>query len=313
MALVPRARQLGLAATAAGLVANEAFRSIGRYGPGYVGRAAQYALNKAMSYNYTRTGGTKRARTGNFTRAGARRAFKGSYRSSNKRTGGFVGTENKFIDTSLNAFSIAENSDMTRAPILDRSLTVVDHLSPVPQGTGPSERIGRNIWVESISLKGYAEIPAVDTIFAGQVIAKAAPPTATIIFVLDKQANNTTPAAAVIWDNPANDQKLGGYPLINLEYKDRFKILGTRHIEFAECIQTNTRVDSGDTHQSSTGVIKYYNFFKKFKNPKKQQYDGTSGNITSITDWAVSMWVQTTTDFTPSTRFGMFCRTRYRG
>lgn len=70
---------------------------------------------------------------------------RGAPPSLNKRTGGFEGIELKFIDTDLPAAALGFSSNGIHDP-------TGDQLTPIAQGAGESNRVGRKVKIKSLEL-----------------------------------------------------------------------------------------------------------------------------------------------------------------
>jgi len=254
-------------------------------------RAASRAANNAFNYasstarDYWKQHPKMNRRAYNNSNSTSFRARPRSYAMKNTRTGGLVGVETKFIDCWGEDVNPVPSSLPSLIPATVLGSTV-NHVTPVGQGTGESERIGRNIWVRSLQLTFFAEVQQ-----AAVAAALAMPNECEVTFfvVLDKQCNSTNPSAAAIWTQPVASVALGGHPLRNLEYKDRFSILATRRL----VLSPNSESDGAI--MVLKGDHEYGKFFKKWKGKGwKQQYDATGAAISSVTNEAISVWVHVT-------------------
>jgi len=115
--------------------------------------------------------------------------------------------ELKFFDTH-NIF----NFDTT-TEIVDTGTT----LNAVPQGTGDSQRVGRQITIKSIEMTGVIQSDQTGL----------SPDTVAIWLVLDKQANGANPTVAQVVAPDPVDDTVPSLPIAhpNLENSDRFVLL----------------------------------------------------------------------------------------
>lgn len=258
----------------AGYTAGQLY-SAGR-GAYYMGRGAYNAAGQA--YNY------------------AKKAYNYYNKSSSKpsvvvtpnvRVGGMIGLETKFIDSSISMSTLTPQTLPTLCLIDTASASGVNHMTPVAQGSGESERVGRNIFLKSIHMKMLVQQGTGSSISTATNVSTYF---VTIFIVQDLQCNSTSPAASAIWVNPANSQYTGGIPMLNLEYKDRFKIRATRRVkvefQVASAGTSSTLYIPGDE-----AIIEWY---KSFKVPLKQQYDATGGAVSDVTNTAFSVWYHVT-------------------
>lgn len=127
----------------------------------------------------------------------------------NTRNGGYYNRfqrkksyEKKFLDTTLEK-TITFNDDWTKLTSVDQTIAFV------PRGTGPSERIGRKIYIHNIDY---------DIIVQNTSATQGA--SVGLKFVLDKQCNGANAAESAIFEN---SEKL--YSPLNMENSNRFVTL----------------------------------------------------------------------------------------
>lgn len=236
------------------------------------------------------------------------RQYQGKF-GMNRRTGGLMGMETKYHDFHWN--QLVQTSALGDFPafvnILDQNLTVpVDHLTPVDQGTGETQRVGRNIFVRSINLKMFFHYPENSRVEseAANVTARGAA-YCTVWIVMDRQSNKTTPIQSEIWSNPAvidggggSSNIVGNEPFINIEWRDRFKIMKKFNFRVNPSVAIASDTGSATVIMQRSLVLKK-KWFKSFRKPLKQQYDGITGQAADVTNWTITMWMQYN-DQTPS-------------
>ncbi len=142
-------------------------------------------------------------------------------RMLNRRTGGFVGKELKFHDTKSNV-NLVKSSTATGLEV-DPATTLC--LNAMVQGTGPTERIGRRIWMKSIQIEGHVAFP-------GQTLQTAPniDHVCTIWIVLDTQTNKAQAQSEQVFTNVAALTTMTPYLYRNMENTDRFRILKKKTI-----------------------------------------------------------------------------------
>ena len=138
-------------------------------------------------------------------------------RVSNVRTGGLLGLERKFFDTSNVADALAATTDMT-ASMLDPATLL--GLNVVAQGDGASERDGRKISMTSIMVTGEVTRPS-----ASAQTAMVNPGIVTLYLVLDTQTNAAQTTSQNIFVNPSADVRSNPGALRNLEFSNRYRVL----------------------------------------------------------------------------------------
>jgi len=197
----------------------------------------------------------KRARTSKRYSAYGKAKGRGAYkyrskrtykRPSNRRTGGFVGQEVKFLDLAR-AADIAAPTVSTAAGTLGQignaaadPTTVVgtgaaNCLNCPKIGNSISDRDGRQIWMRSIEVSGTVYCRNYHLRSATAVI-----PTYVIVaLVLDTQCNAATndmsqvfvtPGATISSANQWNLLTSTANPMINLQYKTRYRVLKLKKI-----------------------------------------------------------------------------------
>ncbi len=144
-------------------------------------------------------------------------------RRANIRTGGFLGIEYKFYDTSLTGAALTSPADATGG---EHNPSATISLNTVVQGDGESNRDGRQIVMKALHVTGNVNIPVQVSITAGRVS-----PIVYIAVVWDKQANGAILASENVFTNPGAVTGLAATPLRNLQYIKRFKVLKSRTIQ----------------------------------------------------------------------------------
>lgn len=109
----------------------------------------------------------------------------------------------------------------------------------IPQGSGPSQRVGRKIVVRSISIRGHLRlVPAAATVgYAG----------ICLFLVLDTQANGTYPNFLDVF---TSEQAQAAHP--NLENSDRFRILKTWRVAL------HSSAGVSGAYNRATHLVEYY-------------------------------------------------------
>jgi hypothetical protein len=138
---------------------------------------------------------------------------------ANARTGGFVGRELKFYDTSRN--QAAGTTANASAAMVDPATVLC--LSAPAQGDGESDRNGRKISMKNIFIKGKVYGTTIST--AGDHDANW-----FVALVLDTQTNGAQCASENIFTNPSGQVRDLSSVVRNLEHSKRFKVLDRVHI-----------------------------------------------------------------------------------
>lgn len=191
-------------------------------------------------------------------------------RAANLRSGGFLGRENKFYDTFLLGCTIAGSTTVAGhecnpvAPVL---------LNTVAQGVSEENRIGRQIHMKSIQVKGVLHIPA-------QVNETALDHGGAILLslVLDTQTNGVTINSEDVYKNKGANVLTGASLFRDLEQVNRFKILKTKKINLKEA-----SVVWDGTNIEQSGYQIHFDMFKNL-NRLEVNYCGTTSDVANIVD-----------------------------
>ncbi len=189
-----------------------------------------------------RLAGRKRRRAGRTTFV-PRKKFKQTgfrkRRSRNFRTGGFLGIELKFYDTSLSAAALTAPTDSTGG---EHNPSATIALNTVVQGDGESNRDGKNIVMKKLHIQGTIDVPGQ----INQTIQDTAP-IVYIAVVLDKQSNGALFATENVFKNTGANAKLAGAPMRNLQFIKRFQILKSRRIQLPQAVAVydGTNIEQG--------------------------------------------------------------------
>jgi len=139
-----------------------------------------------------------------------------SRRPLNMRSGGWIGLERKFLDTGINNNALVTSAtgsgceyDPTTALCLNAPLL----------GDGQSNREGRQIAMDSITIKGTVSLTGEAT------LTYSVAPIVTVMLVLDTQTNGAQLSAEDVIEIPYSSTVNGGRPFQDLQYEQRFKIL----------------------------------------------------------------------------------------
>lgn len=189
-------------------------------------------------------------------------------RGRNYRTGGFLGVEKKFYDTSLTQATLA-----VTATAAEHNPSATVSLNTVAQGDGESNRDGRQLSMDTITLKGAIEIPT--------GVDKTTVPLSCycyVAIVLDKQTNGALLNSEDVFINEGGINSLVGNPFRNLQFIKRFSVLASKRIFIpAQTTQYDgTNIEWGGKHIPFTLNAKLKGMKVTFK--------GTTAAISNIVD-----------------------------
>ncbi len=205
-----------------------------------------------------RTYGTRRWKS--------RTPWAGAHRArSNRRTGGYLRIEHKFMDTETSGDSFA----VTWATMEDATMKCIN---AVAQGSTEKTRSGRTYHIHSLFVRGNVHMPA----FEAQ----------------PQPIDAVTCRVAIVWDRQSNGAQLdpltvfaaaGSTDILsfrNLQYTQRYVVLFDKIIT---CVP-NTYNEGSVNSFASSARRHQFKYFKKFNIPIKVICKSTGATIADITD-----------------------------
>jgi len=137
--------------------------------------------------------------------------------NANIRTGGFLGIELKYKDSSLVSSALVAPTDCAGGEYDPATLLA---LNSIAQGDGEQERDGKQVCVKSVFVSGVVDLPATPNLTAGALI-----PNTYVALVLDKQTNGAQLNSEDVFTNPGASAVTASSPLRDLQYTSRFQVL----------------------------------------------------------------------------------------
>ncbi len=193
-----------------------------------------------------------------------------SQASRNRRSGGFLGIESKFYDTSLTAAALTAPTNCAGMEH-DPSATVM--ISTPAQGDSEVQRDGKRIVITSVQITGTANIPG----SINQTVAHTTP-LIFIALVLDTQTNGALLDSEDVFLNPSGLAGNSVSPLRNLVNNPRFRVLKKWSISH----DNNTHVHDG-TNIEVGGLLSTFNCYLKLDLPVNFNA-GTTASIANVVD-----------------------------
>lgn len=144
-------------------------------------------------------------------------------RGSNARTGGFMGIELKYKDSSLVAHALVSPTDAAGGEADPATLLA---LNAIAQGDSEQERDGKQVCVKSCFVTGLVNVPPLANQTAGGSI-----PWTYVALVLDKQTNGAQLNSEDVFTNPGASAVTAAAVLRDLQYTSRFQVLDSVVIE----------------------------------------------------------------------------------
>lgn len=145
-------------------------------------------------------------------------------RRSLLRAAGILGIETKYLDVWASSLAVPAN-DTCESGEMQPEGGCTECLSAPAQGDGPQARDGRQIQFKGIFIDGFVNlVPLADQADV------ATPQTVFVALVLDTQTNGSTIVSEQVFTNPNDTPVVNGYPLRNLAYSTRYKVLAHKTI-----------------------------------------------------------------------------------
>lgn len=243
-------------------------------------------MKRQYAYDDRTTFGTKRGRydlSGRYERRAAadQRRVAAIYRAMprpsarsqavrNVRSGGYLGIESKFHDTSRTGLTLTAPTDAAGG---EADPSTVNALNAIAQGDGESNRDGRNCVLTSIHIEGHIDLPV-----QANRTALDSYNCAMIALVLDTQTNGAQLNSEDVFINPSGSGSLACQPFRNLQFTQRFKVLKKKKITMKQCFAswdgTNIEI-AGQQHPFTMHVD---------LKGMKVNFSGTTAAIANIVD-----------------------------
>ncbi len=258
----------------------------GRYGGGYArGRGVGY---KKSAYQASR----RRARLMTARSATYRRR-----RSRNIRTGGFLGIETKFYDTSLVDGALTAPTDAAGGEH-DESATIC--ATTITEGDGEQQRDGRKAVVKSCFVNGVIEQP-----FIQNSATMVAAGVAYVALVLDKQSNGATIVSEQVFKNDGANAVLAASPMRNMQFTSRYQIL-----DRVQVVMPQQQPTWDGTNIEQTGSTQPFKLSWRGELPIN--YTNTTETIANTVDNSIHV-IAYISDASNSPTISYNCRVRFQG
>lgn len=220
----------------------------------------------------------------------------------NRRTGGFLGVELKFLDCAWNNVTISPSTDGADGE-MQPSTGSTNCLSAPANGTGESNKDGRKYVIKSVFFSGVigsvAQANQADTTdVKGYYFA----------LVLDTQTNKATIVSENVFDNPATSSTaMLPQPLRNLENSKRFKILDSKYVRPGNAYVSTDGTNTGSISIQNSPVVTL-----SWRGNIVVNTTGTTADVASVADNSIHLIAYAgSSDVTP-TLFGK-SRVRFVG
>lgn len=220
------------------------------------------------------------------------------YSSVSRTRGGQVLGETKYFDTEKQFGAIVASASWTGTMIDPATFNTLC----VPQvGAGVNQRIGKQIMITKLKLRGHIQCPAQ----SNQTVADA-PTKVRIILVLDKQTNSAQMTGTQLMQTVTNTENCVN-SFQNIDNFGRFIVLKDKVITME-----SPTISYDGTNVEQSGLIRNFKIDINFKKPVKVRFNATNGGtIADIVDNSLHMVaVSSNTDLAPNICYN--CRVCYK-
>lgn len=215
-----------------------------------------------------------------------------SYLSLNRRTGGLLGTEKKFVNFAMDATSIQASTGCASAefnPTFRNGAALTQNcLNACAMTNDPSSRDGKTYHVVSLEIKGFVMIKNYEAQTNPQVARHV-----SVYMVLDRQTNGTPMNSEDCFENAAAGagatslQWMKSMPVRKLEWNKRFRVLKELHFT----LDTHTLTQTAANSYSCAPRAVPFHIFQKYRRPitVNCKAAGTTGICSDILDNSIHL------------------------
>lgn len=209
-------------------------------------------------------------------------------RRRNIRTAGFLGIERKFLDVYASDVAIVAPTDCAGGEVQPEG-GCTGCISAPAQGDGEQQRDGRKITIKSafvnVTVRGAVRADQNDVLAAPQVF---------VALVLDTQANGATVVSEQVFTNPNDTAYVNTYPLRNLQYSSRYRVLDHKTMNMGPCYAINDAAATGSMVCSENTCVLSWN------GDLNVTFTNTTADVATVADNAMHIIAfATTTNFQP--------------
>jgi len=224
-----------------------------------------------------------------------------SRRPLNMRTGGWIGLERKFLDSGINN-ALVTTSGTGSGQEFDPAVMLC--LNAPLLGDGQSNREGRQIALDSITIKGIISMTGEPS------LTYSIAPVITVMLVLDTQTNGAQLNSEDVIEVPFASTVNGGRAFQDLQYEQRFKILKSVMIKVPALPQV---YNASAASIWNPGQHLPFTITKNLKGLKTNfTLTGTDGTISTIADNSLHV-IATCSNDTNAPRLYYNARLRFYG
>lgn len=193
----------------------------------------------------------------------------------NIRTGGYLGIEKKFLDVVASQVSIPAPTDCSGGEMQPETPAGINCLSAPAQGDSESQRDGKKIIMKSIFVTGAIKWSTVvdqdDAFEAGPVF---------VALVMDTQTNGATIVSEQVFTNPNDIANVNCYPLRNLQYSSRYRVVDHVTVQPRTSIAFNDAAATG----SMAWCIEPFTLSTKKLTDVPINFTSTTADVANVAD-----------------------------
>lgn len=211
-----------------------------------------------------------------------------------------LGVEKKFLDVYASDVAVPAPTDCSGGEIQPEG-GCTGCLSAPAQGDGEQQRDGRKITIKNcfvnFTIRGSVRPDQADVLAAPQIF---------VALVQDMQTNGATVVSEQVFTNPNDTAYTNTFPLRNLQYSGRYRVLDHKCVSMEPCYSFNDGAATGSLVCSEkTGVLSW-------RGDIPVTFNDTPANVSAVTDNSFHIIAfGTTTNFNPVLSFNS--RVRFVG
>lgn len=211
--------------------------------------------------------------------------------------------ESKYLDTYASALAVPAPTDASGGEMQPEG-GCTDCLSAPAVGDGQSSRDGKKVVLTKCFVSGFIDYTVQQDKTDPFVV-----PTVFVALVQDKQTNGATITSENVYTNPNDIASVNAYPLRNLLYSKRYKVLDTAVIHPKFCF---AQTDGANTMSCDANGVP---FTLNWKGIMEVNFNsGTTADVANVVDNSIHIiaYCTSTVNSLPVT-LSYNCRVRFQG
>lgn len=233
---------------------------------------------------------------------------------ANLRTGGYVGLEKKFFDSSFTQHGDALGHGLAVQLIESNSFSPPSSTNGAlfcPKvGSNQSNRDGRVAQIHSVAISGYVQSVPGGPSNANTISRNIK---VYIALVLDTQANGGAFTGSDVFDAISASSADMIHPYRNLSNIQRFKVLASKRVTIVRDMEVVATATGSQVH--ATKGWQDFSLYHRFSKPLSVHFKGDTGDLPDISDNNISViaFLEENTAGQDVTTMGGKCRVRFTG